>query len=84
MTLIDSPKGLLGLSPEVIVMCNGASLREGVLITHRWISGLAALQASSHWHKGDELVINVVPKWMLLMWCLKPSKYTERSHLKPF
>ncbi|HIL20209.1 MAG TPA: NAD(P)/FAD-dependent oxidoreductase [Candidatus Thioglobus sp.] len=55
-------KDLSGLSLDAIVMCNGVSFREGVLITHRGISGPAALQASSYWHKGDELVINLLPE----------------------
>ncbi|MCS5591781.1 MAG: NAD(P)/FAD-dependent oxidoreductase [Gammaproteobacteria bacterium] len=54
-------KDLSGLSLDAIVTCNGVSFREGVLITHRGISGPAALQASSYWHKGDELVINLLP-----------------------
>ena len=54
-------KDLSGLSLDAIVTCNGVSFREGVLITHRGISGPAALQASSYWHKGDKLIINLLP-----------------------
>ena len=54
-------KGLSGVSIDAIVTCNGVSFREGILITHRGISGPAALQASSYWRKGDNLFVNLLP-----------------------
>jgi len=54
-------KDLSGLSLDVIVTCNGVSFREAVLITHRGISGPASLQASSYWHNGDDLFVNLLP-----------------------
>jgi len=75
-------KDLSGLSLDAIVMCNGVSFREGVLITHRGISGPAALQASSYWHKGDELVINLLPEVDAVSVLLEAQQTRGKSALK--
>lgn len=36
--------------------------REGLLFTHRGISGPAILQISSYWHPGEEIRINLAPQ----------------------
>jgi predicted flavoprotein YhiN len=54
-------KDLSGLSIDAIVQCNNQSFREGVLITHRGISGPAVLQISSYWQKGDTITLNLLP-----------------------
>ncbi len=51
-------KGLSGLSVDAMVSCNEQSFREGVLITHRGISGPAILQISSYWYKGDAISVD--------------------------
>lgn len=52
---------LSGLSCEVAVTAGGQRFREPMLITHRGLSGPAILQASSYWHAGDELLIDLLP-----------------------
>ena len=54
-------KDLSGLSLDAIVSCNHVDFREGLLITHRGLSGPAILQISSYWHKGDSIKINLLP-----------------------
>jgi hypothetical protein len=75
-------KDLSGLSLDAIVTCNGVSFREGVLITHRGISGPAALQASSYWHKGDELVIDLLPDVNALNLLLEAQQTRGKTTLK--
>jgi hypothetical protein len=75
-------KDLSGLSLDAIVTCNGVSFREGVLITHRGISGPAALQASSYWHKGDELVIDLLPDVNALNLLLDAQQTRGKTTLK--
>ncbi|WP_136247529.1 NAD(P)/FAD-dependent oxidoreductase [Halomonas borealis] len=52
---------LSGLSAEVVARCRDGEYREPLLFTHRGLSGPAMLQASSHWHPGDELAIDLLP-----------------------
>jgi predicted Rossmann fold flavoprotein len=40
---------------------NGPRFREAMLITHRGLSGPAVLQASSYWHNGDPIRIDLAP-----------------------
>lgn len=58
---LESFAGLAGLSVDTIVTCNGVPWRENILFTHRGLSGPAVLQASSYWHEGDSIEINLIP-----------------------
>jgi len=53
---------LSGVSVDTTVTCNGVSWRENILFTHRGLSGPAILQASSYWHDGDDVTIDLVPE----------------------
>jgi len=75
-------KDLSGLSIDAIITCNGVSFREGVLITHRGISGPASLQASSYWHKGDKLVINLLPEMDAVKVLLEAQQMRGKATLK--
>lgn len=59
-TLADL-KPLAGVSLEVIAQCNGHSFREGMLFTHRGLSGPAILQISSYWNQGDTITVDLLP-----------------------
>ena len=52
---------LSGISLNVIAKCNKAVFQEGMLFTHRGLSGPAILQISSYWHDEDTININFVP-----------------------
>ena len=52
---------LAGLSVDAIVSANGTSFREGLLFTHRGLSGPSILQISSYMNDGDLLTINLLP-----------------------
>ena len=54
-------KKLSGISLDAIVSYNGVRFREGILITHRGLSGPAILQISSYWKKGSPIKINLLP-----------------------
>lgn len=57
----ETMQALSGVSVEVIVSCNNQSFREGLLFTHRGLSGPSILQISSYWKKGDVVTINLLP-----------------------
>lgn len=53
---------LAGVATDTLVSCNGQSFKEALLFTHRGLSGPAMLQISSYWHKGDSLLIDLLPE----------------------
>ena len=55
-------KELSGLSVEAIVFFNKIFFKEGMLFTHRGLSGPSILQISSYWKIGDKIKINLSPK----------------------
>jgi len=54
-------KSLSGLSVEATVHCQQTKFAEGLLFTHRGLSGPSILQISSYWHDGMPLTVNLVP-----------------------
>ena len=61
-TLLERCRVLSGLSVEASVTCNQTTFREGLLFTHRGLSGPSILQISSYWREGDEIAINLAPE----------------------
>ena len=55
-------KELSGLSLEAMVFFNKIFFQEGMLFTHRGLSGPSILQISSYWKLGDKIKINLSPK----------------------
>jgi predicted Rossmann fold flavoprotein len=53
---------LSGLSLEAVVSFNKTFFEEGMLFTHRGLSGPSILQISSYWKLGDNIKINLSPK----------------------
>jgi len=52
---------LAGVSLDAIASCAGQSFREGILFTHRGLSGPAILQISSYWRPGDTIALDLAP-----------------------
>ena len=55
-------KELTGLSVEAVVSFQKIFFEEGMLFTHRGLSGPSILQISSYWKLGDDIKINLTPK----------------------
>ena len=55
-------KELAGLSVEAVVSFKKTFFEEGMLFTHRGLSGPSVLQISSYWKFGDNININLAPK----------------------
>lgn len=53
--------GLSGLSVDAVVQTGGTRFREGLLFTHRGLSGPSILQISSYWREGDMVALNLAP-----------------------
>ena len=55
-------QSLSGISLPVKTAMNGTTFREGMLVTHRGLSGPAILQISSFWREGDTISIDLLPE----------------------
>ena len=53
--------GLAGVSAAVGARCGGARFEEGMVVTHRGLSGPAVLQVSSVWREGETVEIDLLP-----------------------
>ena len=54
-------QSLSGVSLPVKTAIDGAAFREGMLVTHRGLSGPAILQISSFWREGNTISIDLLP-----------------------
>lgn len=58
---LERLKSLAGLSVPASVSCQSMQFREGLLFTHRGLSGPSILQISSYWQEGDDIAVNLLP-----------------------
>ena len=58
---LERCRALSGLSVDAEVRCGKTSFREGLLFTHRGLSGPSILQISSYWNEGDAIQIDLLP-----------------------
>ena len=65
--LLNKCKNLAGLSLEAVVSFQKKSFEEGMLFTHRGLSGPSILQISSYWKLGKDIQINLAPAKDILM-----------------
>ena len=61
-TLAPPLAALAGISCNVEARYGKTSFREGMLFTHRGLSGPAILQISSYWHEGNSISLNLLPE----------------------
>ena len=59
-------KELTGLSVEAVVSFKKILFQEGMLFTHRGLSGPSILQISSYWKLGEDIKINLSPKLSII------------------
>ena len=70
-------KELTGLSVEAVVSFKKTFFEEGMLFTHRGLSGPSILQISSYWKLGDNININLTPKFNIF------KSLEEKKKLNP-
>jgi predicted Rossmann fold flavoprotein len=56
---LEPIKAMAGTSVQARVTCNKVSFDEGLLFTHRGLSGPSILQISSYWNDGDDVTVNL-------------------------
>lgn len=74
--ILQRCKSLSGLSVEASVSANKTTFAEGLLFTHRGLSGPSILQISSYWNEGENIVTNLVPETNVFEF-LKNKKQTN-------
>jgi predicted Rossmann fold flavoprotein len=61
---------LAGVSAEIVAVAGGGrqrgSFREKMLVTHRGLSGPVILQASSYWHPGETISVDLAPDTQIM------------------
>lgn len=60
--LLDLCKSLTGLSADACISFEKTSFAEGMLFTHRGLSGPSILQISSYWKESANITVNLVPE----------------------
>lgn len=61
--LLAVTKELSGISVDAHVSCGDGAFREGLLFTHRGLSGPSILQVSSYWQEGETVSVNLAPEY---------------------
>ncbi|MGH1375072.1 MAG: NAD(P)/FAD-dependent oxidoreductase [Alphaproteobacteria bacterium] len=59
--VLGKTKELSGVSLDASVSCSDGAFREGLLFTHRGLSGPSILQISSYWREEQDVKINMMP-----------------------
>ncbi len=59
---LEQIDGLAGVSVDSTAESGNGQFREGILFTHRGLSGPAMLQVSSYWQPGESVQINLLPE----------------------
>jgi len=73
---------LAGISIEAVLFNNRQSFREDILLTHRGLSGPAALQLSSYWRPGEPIDVNLLPDHNVFELLLSLKKRHPRALLR--
>jgi predicted Rossmann fold flavoprotein len=74
-------KELTGLSVEAIVSFKKIFFEEGMLFTHRGLSGPSILQISSYWKLGEDIKINLSPKLDVLKFLNEKKKNNSKQDI---
>ncbi len=59
--VVEDLASLAGVSVPARVGCGRVAFEEGLLFTHRGLSGPSILQISSYWREGEEIVLDLLP-----------------------
>tara|TARA_E500000305_G_scaffold110031_1_gene116691 strand:+ start:5921 stop:7099 length:1179 start_codon:yes stop_codon:yes gene_type:complete len=59
--MLERLKPLSGISVDAVVAHGKTRFAEGLLFTHRGLSGPSILQISSYWREGAEIVVDLTP-----------------------
>ena len=78
---LERCRKLSGLSVDAEVSYGKTTFREGLLFTHRGLSGPSILQISSYWDEGETLKINLLPDMDASGWLRARKTETPRQEV---
>jgi len=72
--ILQQTRILSGVAVEATVSCGKRKFKEGLLFTHKGLSGPVILQISSYLKKGDEIIINLAPQLDAFVWLIEEKQ----------
>jgi predicted Rossmann fold flavoprotein len=78
---LERCRALSGLSVDAEVRHGKTMFREGLLFTHRGLSGPSILQISSYWDEGEDIRINLLPDIDATGWLTARKRETPRQEV---
>lgn len=76
---IELMRPLAGVSLEGIAAQGKTTFREGMVFTHRGLSGPAILQISSYWNKGESIYLDLLPDVKADQWLIEAKTARPRA-----
>lgn len=80
--LLRLVQSLAGVALPVSLSCGDQSFSEGLLFTHKGLSGPSILQISNYWNVGDAIVIDFLPTESLSDLCDTWQQDNNKAELK--
>lgn len=74
-------QSLAGVSVDAEISYGKIKFREGMLFTHRGLSGPSILQISSYWQGGESIFINLLPENNLFSWLKEQRTNTPKQEI---
>lgn len=75
-------QSLSGLSVAAELFNNRASFSEGLLFTHRGLSGPSILQISSYWLEGETVCVNLMPQTDMAALLISEKRQSARTEIQ--
>ncbi len=79
--MLEKCKVLSGLSVEADVICGKKKFSEGLLFTHRGLSGPSILQISSYWRAGEKITVNLAPELDISVYLKEHKQNNPKQHI---
>ena len=76
---IELMRPLAGVSLEGVAAHGKTAFREGMVFTHRGLSGPAILQISSYWNKGESIQLDLLPDVKAEPWLIEAKTARPRA-----
>ena len=80
--MLNELKLLSGVSIYATVKLGNRIFSEGLLFTHRGLSGPAILQISSYWQKGQKIRVNLLPKIDLFSYLKEQKRLKTKQDIQ--
>ena len=75
-------QSLSGMSVAAELFNNRASFAEGLLFTHRGLSGPSILQISSYWQEGETVSVNLMPQTDMAALLISEKRQSARTEIQ--